>query len=399
MHPTIARAASIAIVTCAVGVAAPARAQDTREEQNAAAQAEKARELHPYVPTPAEERIRSIEKLLANQPKFYPFIGGVFRGGWLAVGPGFRTSYAETGSFDVHGGWSLKNYKTIDASLKLPDMVNGLVSFQLGANWLDAPRVAFYGVGNETASNARVSFLYRTTTVGGSARIRPASFFAAGGGLDVLDVDTGPGRSGVSIERSFAAADTAGLGAAPTYIRSRAFAEIDRRDSPGYTRRGGLYRLDVYDYHQTNTGSHSFRQVDAEVDQFVPVLRENWVIALRALASVTGTSDGNTVPYFLMPDLGGSRYLRGYPSWRFRDNTRVLLTGEYRWTAGQFVDMALFVDAGQVAARWSDVDVDRFKKTYGLGVRLHTAGATLVRVEVARTREGTGLILAFGPVF
>ena len=43
--------------------------------------------------------------------------------------------------------------------------------------------------------------------------------------------------------------------------------------------------------------------------------------------------------------------LRGYPSWRFRDRNRLLLTGEYRWTAGQFVDMALFVDAGKVAAR------------------------------------------------
>ena len=52
-----------------------------------------------------------------------------------------------------------------------------------------------------------------------------------------------------------------------------------------------------------------------------------------------------------MPDLGGSHTLRGYPTWRFRDRNRLLLTGEYRWTAGPFVDMALFLDAGKVAPR------------------------------------------------
>ncbi len=68
--------------------------------------------------------------------------------------------------------------------------------------------------------------------------------------------------------------------------------------------------------------------------------------------------------------------------------------------AGQFVDMALFVEAGKVAARWADIDLDGLKRSYGLGVRFHTPAATVMRVEVARTRdEGTSLILAFGPVF
>src|SRR4029077_1539783 len=91
-------------------------------------------------------------------------------------------------------------------------------------------------------------------------------------------------------------------------------------------------------------GVNSFRRVDAEVDQFVPLLRENWVIALRAAASTTDTPAGHYVPYYLMPDLGGSHSLRGYSSWRFRDRNRLVLSGEYRWTAGPFVDMALFVD-------------------------------------------------------
>ena len=73
-----------------------------------------------------------------------------------------------------------------------------------------------------------------------------------------------------------------------------------------------------------------------------------------------------------MPDLGG-RTLRGYSSWRFRDRNRLLLTGEYRWTAGPFVDMALFVDAGKVARPRSTTSTSGSLQTsHGVGLTFHT---------------------------
>src|SRR5207248_721160 len=183
---------------------------------------------------------------------------------------------------------------------------------------------------------------------------------------------TARGARGRPIEQLFTPADTAGLGVNPSYVRSRLFAEFDSRESPGYTRRGGLYRIEWADYRETASAPYGFRRIDAEAAQFVPLLRENWVIAVRALASTTDTSAGDLVPFFLMPDLGGSSRLRGYPSWRFRDRNRLLLSGEYRWTAGQFIDMAIFLDAGKVAARRADLDLSDLKTSYGLGVRFHS---------------------------
>ena len=146
-------------------------------------------------------------------------------------------------------------------------------------------------------------------------------------------------------------------------------------------------------------GNHGFRRVDAQATKLIPIVRENWVIALRAAASTTDALAGNDVPYFLMPDLGGSHALRGYPAWRFRDRHRMVLTGEYRWTAGQFVDIALFVDAGKVAARARDLDLRGLKTPYGIGVTLHTPSRTFARIELARTREGLGLMFSFSPTF
>jgi hypothetical protein len=93
------------------------------------------------------------------------------------------------------------------------------------------------------------------------------------------------------------------------------------------------------------------------------------------------------------------RHLRGYPSWRFRDRNRLLLTGEYRWTAGSFVDMALFLDGGQVAGRLEELDANRFKKTYGIGASFHTLTSTVMRVELARTPDGNSVLFSFGPSF
>lgn len=398
---SLAPAAAMLIVVV-LGVCAPARsafAQQTREDARAAAQAEKAKDLHPYVPDALEQRIARVEQMFLNQPPVYAFIGSVFPGGWLAVGPGYRTRFADTGAFDAHAAWSIRNYKAADGVLRLPEIAGGRVTVETHFNWLDAPSVAFYGVGNDSRKDDKVSFLYRSTTTGASARVQPVRLLAFGGGVDGLHIESGSGRRGRSIESVFTAVDTAGLRTDPTYLRSHVFAEIDWRDSPGYTRRGGLYRVQWSDYHETTLGRHSFRRVDGEIDEFLPILRENWVIALRALVSSTTTSAGNDVPYFLMPELGGSRQLRGYPSWRFRDRNRLLLTGEYRWMAGQYVDMALFFDAGRVAAAVSDIDLNRLKTSYGIGIRFHTPAATVMRIEVARTREGTSLVFGFGPSF
>jgi ATP:ADP antiporter, AAA family len=362
-----------------LAVATPAAAQETREMLLAAEKAEKATRLHEYEPTKAERRILMAENLFIAERRVYPFIGSAFAGGGLAVGPGYRARFADSGTFNAYAAWSARHYKVADAQLRLPDVANRRITIQANGRWLDAPKVAFYGVGNASERNRR-DFAYRAATIGASARLQAARFVAAGAGMDILAIEA--------------------TDASPTYRRSRLFAEFDWRTSPSYTRRGGLYRVDWTHYRDTTSGDrNSFRRVDAEIDQFVPLLRDNWVIALRAAASSTDTHAGNSVPYFLMPDLGGSHTLRGYPTWRFRDRNRLILSGEYRWTAGPFVDMALFVDAGKVAERFEDLDLQGLKKSYGIGLTLHALNKTVTRIELARTREGMGLSMSFSPSF
>ena len=51
----------------------------------------------------------------------------------------------------------------------------------------------------------------------------------------------------------------------------------------------------------------------------------------RAFLSTSGTSDGQTMPFYLMPTLGGNDSLRGFRDYRFRGPHALLLQGEYRF--------------------------------------------------------------------
>ena len=377
-HLVPAAAAALAMVLAAT----PAHAQESREAQLAAQRAEKSRQLTEYTPDPLEHRLAKVESALGtfSRDGLYPYIGSVLAGGGLAVGPGYRGRYADTGSWDVHGAWSFRNFKAADASVSLPAFADRRLRVDFSARRLDAPRLPFYGIGAAAEPGNRENFSYASTTFGATATAQVTRLFAIGSGVESLQIETTSAAGSIN----------------PNYWRTRVFAEVDSRTSPGYTRRGGLYRLEWSNY-QASNGPFSFQRTDGEVQQFVPLMRENWVIALRALTSITNSADA--VPYFMLPDLGGSDTLRGYSTWRFRGRDRLLLSGEYRWTAGPFADMALFLDAGQVASRAADFGIGKFTKTYGVGLTLHTLTASVTRINLARTAEGNSLVFSFSPSF
>jgi len=95
-------AAAIALLLAAV----PASAQESRGEHLAAQRQKKGQHLAEYKPDPVERRLGKVESALSafSRDGLYPFVGGVMSGGGMAVGPGYRGRYADTGNWDVHAG-------------------------------------------------------------------------------------------------------------------------------------------------------------------------------------------------------------------------------------------------------------------------------------------------------
>jgi len=354
-------------------------AQDTRAEEVARLQAEKAQQLRPYEPSRGEKAIDLASRMLAAGHGAYPWVGSAYPGGSFTLGAGYRHSLGDTGVYNLLGGWSVKNYKVARADVKLPEFAHRHIVITAHGGWLDAPEVAFYGLGNDSPKDGKTTYEYTPTTVGATGTLRLTNWLSAGAGADYLSVDS-------------SIADV-------TYLVSRAGVGIDWRPAPDYSRRGGLYRLEWTSHDDRDVGTFTFRQLEAELVQLLPLFHESSIIALRGLATTTDVDAGQTIPVFMLPSLGGGTNLRGYPSWRFRDRHRLLLSAEYRWTPAQVIDMALFADAGKVAANRSDLYLDGLKSDIGIGVRLHGPSFTALRLDFARGREGWVINIGGGAAF
>jgi hypothetical protein len=228
----------------------------------------------------------------------------------------------------------------------------------------------------------------------GEAVLQPVRSLRFGGGVRFERFDTGLAHNA---DPGDIFASMPGAGADPRYVHAHASAAIDSRDGEGYSRHGTLLRATLHDYRQQDSGPYSFDRLDGAAEQYLPVLHGNWVVFLSLRTSTTTTTAGHDVPFFLMPDLGGHD-LRGFSNYRFRDRHSILVTAEYRWYAQENLDAAIFYDAGKTVPTRGALDFNGLKSSVGAGIRLHGAQTTALRLEVARSREGLRLLLAFSPV-
>jgi hypothetical protein len=401
---------ALAACACLIGlVTAPdaVYAQQTREDVHAREQAAKAAAVAPSTKNVAErvvDRLRDFGLFDDAPAGFYPFMTKVYPSGGIALGGGYRKPFLDTGALNATAALSVRNFKAAGGELQLPRLAAGKVAVDARLSWIDAPAVPFYGVGDSSSSDAVTEYGYRPVTVGVTMRHMPRRALAFGGGVDYLQISTtaaGVTNTGAVVGVRPPAFNAApGLDADPRYARIHGFVEIDWRAEPGFTGRGGLYRMEAAQYAELGDAPLGFRRFDAEVVQLVPVLRANWVLALRGLATITQTADGDAAPFYLMPTLGGNSDLRGFSTMRFRGPQRVLISAELRWTPARVLDMALFYDAGKVAEHARDLSLTHLRESYGIGARLHAQGGTMLRWELAHSREhALRFIWSFGAAF
>ena len=395
----------LAVVWCA-SVAAPARAQETRAAEIASKQEEKAANLQPYQPSRFEAVMNRLEQNFASPPDgFYPAFGSVYPGGGLTLGVGYRQFYSRKAVWDITGLYSIKNYKQIEVGTRTPWNFDGRWFLATRAGWFDAPQIGYFGLGMDNVTDDRANYRISQGYAGATVSFRPTRWtrLEADVAYEDIKTDQGLGRS-PSIETRYTAATAPGLFSAtgdflhPTYIHSAATAAIDWRTSPGYSRKGGFYGATLVDYRDVDD-VNSFRRVDGEIIQHIPILRQNWVISLRGRVQST-LNDDDLVPYFLLPSLGSGRTLRAYQTGRFRDRHSLLTTAELRWIPNRLgLDMALFYDAGKVTARREDLDFSNLESDWGIGARFHGPTTTILRIEAARGREGWHLVFTTNAAF
>jgi hypothetical protein len=373
----------------------------TRQAAIEQAQAEKVPTLHPFVPAKAERLVNRLEESLFNQaPSWHPFFDSAYSGGGFAFGAGYMHHVSPYNSVDVRGSYTISGYKRAEAEFIAPHLFSRRGELSVLGGWREATQAPFFGFGTATSKDDRTNFDFRQPYASATLTVRPTRRrLVLRGGVEWTRWTQRPGEGTFpSVETAYTPATLPGLGAETTYIHSRGTVGFDWRTSQGYSRRGGFYGVTVHDYADRDD-AFGFNQVNYEVIQHVPILREAWVISLHGLAQTAFGKSDQQIPFFLMPAVGGGDSLRGFTSRRFSDRNSLLLQAEWRITASRFLDTAVFYDAGKATARTKDLDLNALKSDYGFGLRFHGPFFTPLRVEIARGNEGLALIFASSAVF
>ena len=325
---------------------------------------------------------------------FYPEFGNMITGaGWIALGPGYRHLFAgDRALVDASAAISWRGYKIAQARSEFTTATPRRVSVGAQAFWRDYTQVSYFGIGREAAADARSEYRLQAFDVTGYATIAATSWLSAGGRIGWLDapgIDSaaGPFRRDLPDTRAVFSDDPGvSLAEQPSYVHGEVWFVSDTRNHRGYPTRGGLYRAGRTTYVDRRDGAFSFGRYDLDALQVVPWPALHAHLALRATASFSDTAERQTVPFYLLPSLGGHNTLRGYSDYRFHDRHALAVNVESRWLVFTNVDAVAFFDAGNVAARAKDLDLG--KRVYGAGVRLHTAGSTLLRLDAGHGTDG-----------
>jgi Omp85 superfamily domain len=390
------------------GVTASAQEPATRADALAREREEKSEQLAPPEPGTVERALlmlengRLYERILNPPEGFYPKIGNITPGSGFAVGPAYRKPlFGERAAFSALAVASVKRYWLLEARLTSPELADGRMFADVHGRLFEYPEEDFFGLGPDSRREDAVIYGFRSSEIGASAGVRPVPWFTIGGNVDHLTPSVGPGGSGnVSIRHLFFPSAVPSLDMQPDFLRYELSADINRREPLGNPRRGGQYRVAYSWFDDRDLARYTFRRVDVDLQQYLPLLRDRRVIALRAFVSSSDADAGQDIPFYYQRTLGGPDDLRGFRQFRFRDRNILLLQAEYRWEIFTAVDGAIFYDAGRVAPRFEDLGFDDLESDYGIGFRFGTRNGVFLRVEGAfGSSGGKHFILRFGHVF
>ncbi|MFL6210294.1 MAG: hypothetical protein ACJ74W_15665 [Pyrinomonadaceae bacterium] len=329
-------------------------------------------------------------------------LGGIVPGSGLGLGLGYNPARKTINHgldtwrlrFKGRGLFTYKKYWEVDTNLLITrahnqfsstsgtNVENELDESDLKINVYgqirDMTRLDFFGLGSETQQADRAVYNYRQGVIGVDAAKAANKFIDVGGAFEHIwpHLVRIANPSVRSVERVFTETTAPGLTSQPNFLHFTAYANLH---SPGgFEHRKVEYKFFYHFFHDYQDGRYSFRRFDADLRHKIPLDAKDQ-IRVRGRISLSDTSAGQRVPFYLMETLGGTTIrgddtLRGFRDYRFRDRDLLLLQAEYLrqlsvpikplhdvlWLIG-------FYDTGKVAPSVSDFGQGRLRHSVGLG--------------------------------
>jgi hypothetical protein len=324
----------------------------------------------------------------------------------------------------VEARWSLRGYRQVDGEVGMTGgrrhrtelrpidtdatsmfNQNSLITFGsavfLHVRELRYPRVDYYGPAALASKGGRSDYGLQGGSIDLVGQWQRRHFGASARfGTLRLHLET-PTNDGLPDTRDlYAAEGVPGLAEQHPYRTIGAAFTIDYRDQPQLTERGTFAGVALWRAQRTGTAdSFGWSRLNADVQHFVRVKKGSQVIALRGVLSTRIDGGSAPVPFYLQPTLGGGKALRGFGSYRLRDESTWSANAEYRWRVHPRVEVAPFVDLGAAAPRFADFRTTAVEVMPGVGLRVVGGSRIVGRLDYAHGRDGSRVMLALGTPF
>jgi hypothetical protein len=408
MRPTVL----VLIIVLAGALPATVQAQDpgTRAGQAEQQRREKAKQVEPYSPGRLERMLLAIEEGYLAQRWFNPprgpflRIGGMPEGQGFSGGPAYRYSTYDA-SLTVTSAVSIRRAWEVTGRLEFPrpKLDPAPVFLSVGGLYHHLPQEDFYGLGMQTTSAGRTSYRLDESSVDVTAGVSPGRWLTVSGTAEYRSERPGAGNDPKrpSIEALYGDIDAPASQIDLDFVRVGGQAYFNVVSALHGAPVGGRYLFSLNRYLDRTADRYTFNRWDVDLQQYVPIFTPARLIALRAHAAGVVADDGQEIPFYLQPALGGSHSIRGYRVQRFRDRNSLLLQAEYRFALNDFMTGAVFYDTGKVAFDRNDLwNRDGLKDDYGFSLRFGFMAIAAMRAEVVfGGDEGTVFALRFGDVF
>jgi outer membrane protein assembly factor BamA len=355
----------------------------------------------------------------------HPKAGTIVSGSSLAFGVEFRrpTFGGSPIGGSVEARWSLRGYQEYGAqlgwvehqrdTLQLAPALSNVTSLfndrktkvagraaYLDVRYYRHPQVAFFGIGDNLPVT-RTDFSVSGISADGVVQWQPTTRLGVSARAGLLDLDTGPGTddSRPNLEEIFTVAQAPGLQQRARYITAGIGAAHDTRDRTAVPTMGTFLGASIRQFMPINTDAEAFTRLGFDGRFYRPLPTTRQVLAVSLIAVTDQSGNNSPTPFYLQQSLGGGRTLRGFQTYRFRGESLVHLSIEYRWRVAKYIDLAPFIDVGDAATRFSDLSTGRAHATPGFGIRARDDKRFYARLDWAKGPDGHRLIISLNPPF
>lgn len=171
---------------------------------------------------------------------------------------------------------------------------------------------------------------------------------------------------------------------------------IDKRDNPLNPSKGGYLETSYLDYKNIINNQNMFTSLVIDARKYATFFKR-----LIWNGNLYVSHNKGKVPYKMLPEIGGARFLRGYYRGRFRDNNMAILQQEFRMPVYKMFGVALFGGIGSVAKSLYQFKTNEIHYDYGVGlrIRVNKKENTNVRIDYGVTKDSQGLYIVFAEAF